>query len=114
MRNFLQDIPVEYEYLRLVNEIKKSREFEELHGLTMRSGNTPVDIGTAAVDPEGINPMKLLKQHVVVRDTRALDVLRKLDPEGTLAVTPEVFAEALKVNSFCENYHVFWRGLLNS
>ncbi len=41
----LQGIPVEFEFLKLVEEVQKKREFTVMHGPVLWSGNTPQDIG---------------------------------------------------------------------
>lgn len=50
---YSKDVPVEYEYLRTVIELKKVRpNFTEVHGPVMRSGNTNSDVGKPSIDPK--------------------------------------------------------------
>ena len=64
----------------------------------MRSGNTPEDIGKRAVDPSAPkDPLLVLQEHLIVNDTRILDILAKFDPDDTKNVTPEQFTSALEV-----------------
>ncbi|KAK2180714.1 hypothetical protein NP493_430g03017 [Ridgeia piscesae] len=94
----LKDIPVEYEFLAIVDEIRKKRpDFEVVYGSVMRSGNTPEDIGKRAVDPSAPkDPLLVLQEHLIVNDTRILDILAKFDPDDTKNVTPEQFTSALE------------------
>ncbi|KAH9496111.1 hypothetical protein Btru_012062, partial [Bulinus truncatus] len=60
----LMDVPVEYEFLRTVEDIKTTRQkFYVRHGPVMRAGNTLDDISSPAIDVEKIRkePVVLLK-----------------------------------------------------
>ncbi|KAI0212757.1 hypothetical protein LSAT2_002307 [Lamellibrachia satsuma] len=94
----LKDIPVEYEFLAIVDEIRKKRpDFKIVYGAVMRSGNTPQDIGKPAVNPTARkDPLLVLHEHLIVNDTRILDILARFDPNDTKNVTPEQFASALE------------------
>ena len=95
---FPQDIPVEYEFLRVSEEVARRREgFTATHGPVLRSGNTPEDIGKPAIDPYPKDPLIVLRDHIVVNDFRILDILKRHDAEGMLSVTPEQFTIALEV-----------------
>jgi hypothetical protein len=95
----IQDIPVEFEFLRLVTEIKKKRPFNVIHGSLLRSGNTTSDIGKASIDPISNNdPLLILREHIVVNDTRIFDILKRYDEQETYSVEPEQFAAALQVS----------------
>ena len=97
---FYQDIPVEYEFKKLVEQIQKKRSFRVLHGTVLRSGNTSDDINKAQVNPNPKqNPLVVLREHIVINDTRIVDILRQYDPQETYSVTTDHFALALKVLS---------------
>ncbi|XP_041352669.1 leucine-rich repeat-containing protein 74B-like [Gigantopelta aegis] len=94
----LTDVPVEFEFLRVVEDIKlKKPHFQVIHGPAMRSGNTLTDIGKAAIEPFKRNkePVIILKEHIVVNDMRLIDILKRYDVENQLSVSPEQFITAL-------------------
>ncbi|XP_074657398.1 uncharacterized protein LOC141910602 [Tubulanus polymorphus] len=91
----LTDIPVEFEFIRIVEEIQMKRQFQVVHGNLMRSGNTTADIGKPGVDPNVKDPLIVLKEHIVVNDLRIVDALKKFDPGDTLCVSPDNFMQAL-------------------
>lgn len=94
----LTDVPVEYEFLRIFEDIKgKKPDFRLKHGQVMSSGNTPEDLGKPAVHPYKLKePVLILNEHIVVNDMRLLDVLQKYDPEGGYLVTPDDFVKAVE------------------
>ncbi|XP_021367603.1 leucine-rich repeat-containing protein 74B-like isoform X2 [Mizuhopecten yessoensis] len=93
----LTDIPVEFEFLRICEDIKMKRtNFKVTHGPILRSGNTMEDLGKPAIDPfKRKDPVMVLQDHIVVNDMRLLDILKRHDPNETLEVTPEQFMAAL-------------------
>ena len=94
-----QEIPVEYEFIRIVEELQRKRTgFKVSHGPILRSGNTPEDVGKPAIDPTVKHPLLIFKEHILVNDTRIVTCLQKHDPEGTLCVNKEQFMEALDVS----------------
>lgn len=97
---FPQDVPVEFEFLRICEDIRMKRpEFKVSHGPILRSGNTMEDLGKPAIDPfKRKDPIMVLQDHIVVNDMRLLDILKRHDPEGNLMVTPEQFVAALDVS----------------
>ncbi|KAL3874329.1 hypothetical protein ACJMK2_037359 [Sinanodonta woodiana] len=94
----ITDVPVEFEFLRIVEEIKSKKvNFTTKHGPVLRSGNTAEDIGKPAIDPfKRKEPILLLKEHIVVNDMRLVEVLKNYDPDGKLSVTPEDFIHAVE------------------
>ena len=102
-----QDIPVEVEYIKVVEELQRKRQFRALQGPILRSGNTSQDLGSRGVDPNTVNdPLLLLREHIVVNDTRIIDMLRSRDKTQTMSVTMDQFEEALQVESASYNsYH---------
>ncbi|XP_060069058.1 leucine-rich repeat-containing protein 74B-like [Ylistrum balloti] len=93
----LTDVPVEFEFLRICEDIKMKRpNFKVTHGPILRSGNTMEDLGKPAIDPfKRKDPVMVLQDHIVVNDMRLLDILKRHDPDETLQVTPEQFMAAL-------------------
>ena len=90
---------MEFEFLKLVTEIKKKRTFDVIHGPVLRSGNTATDIGRPSVDPMlNKDPLLILREHIVVNDTRIFDILKRYDDAETYSVEPQQFASALQVN----------------
>ena len=86
--------------MRLLDAIdRKLADFRSMHGPVLRVGNTAGDIGKRAVDPGRKDPMIALREHLVVNDTRIVDILKSFDPDDTLTVTSEQFASALEVRS---------------
>ena len=99
----LQDIPVEFEFLKTVQEVEKKRPFRVSYGLVMRSGNTTQDIGKPGIDPfMKHNPFVVLREHIVINDTKIVDILRGYDPEETYHVTKDQFAKACQVRMLIE------------
>ena len=101
-----QDIEVEYEFLRVLEDTKMKRpNFVCKYGPVMRAGNTLDDIGKPAIDPfsKKKEPVVILQEHIVVNDGRLVDILKRYDPTGTFSVTPEDFMAALEVrlSSLC-------------
>ncbi|KAK3576783.1 hypothetical protein CHS0354_014604 [Potamilus streckersoni] len=94
----ITDVPVEFEFLRIIEEIKSKKvNFTAKYGPVLRSGNTAEDIGKPAIDPfKRKEPILLLKEHIVVNDMRLVEVLKHYDPEGKLSVTPEDFIHAVE------------------
>lgn len=95
----LQDVPVEFEFLRIFEDIKgKKPNFKLTHGPILSSGNTADDLGKPAVHPfRRKEPVMILEQHIVVNDMRLLEILKKYDPDGGYTVTPEDFVRAVEV-----------------
>ncbi|XP_046372075.2 leucine-rich repeat-containing protein 74B-like [Haliotis rufescens] len=93
----LTDVPVEYEFLRILEDIRKKKStFKVTHGPVMRAGNTLEDLGKKAIDPfKKKEPVIILKEHIVVNDMRLVDILKRYDPDGRLSVSPEDFVAAL-------------------
>ncbi|XP_064602827.1 leucine-rich repeat-containing protein 74B-like [Liolophura sinensis] len=93
----LTDVPVEYEFLRVVEDIRLKRpDFRVINGPVLRSGNTLEDIGKPAIDPyRKKEPVMVLNEHIVVNDMRLLDVLKRYDPDNSFSVTAEEFLAAL-------------------
>ena len=96
---FAQECPVEYEFVKTIQEIENKRTFRVLHGPVLRSGNGPEDFGKPGVDPYKVNnPLLVLKEHIVVNDLRIVDKLKEYDTEEKLEVSQEQFASALEVS----------------
>ncbi|XP_064622940.1 leucine-rich repeat-containing protein 74B-like isoform X2 [Lineus longissimus] len=91
----LTDIPVEFEFIRTVEDIQRKRSFRVIHGLVLRSGNTPDDIGKPPIDPNLRHPLLIMKEHVLVNDMRIVEVFRRYDTNNTMCVTPEQFMDAM-------------------
>jgi len=104
----MQDVPVEYEFLRICEEIaRKKPNFKVLHGPILRSGNTSEDLGKKAIDPfKKKDPVMVLDEHIVVNDLRLVDILRRHDPDESLCVTPEQFIASLDV-SFMQYIYIY-------
>ena len=97
-----QDIEVEYEFLRVLEDTKMKRaNFVCKYGPVMRAGNTLDDIGKPAIDPfnKKKEPVVILQEHIIVNDVRLVDILKRYDPTGAFSVTPEDFMAALEVRS---------------
>jgi hypothetical protein len=96
---YFQDVPIEFEFLRIFEDIKsKKPNFKLTHGPVLSSGNTADDLGKPAVHPyKKKEPVLILDQHIVVNDMRLLDILQKYDPDGAYQVTPEDFVKAVEV-----------------
>ncbi|KAK0058388.1 leucine-rich repeat-containing protein 74B [Biomphalaria pfeifferi] len=95
----LTDVPVEYEFLRTIEDVKSTRpNFRVKHGPIMRAGNTLQDISSPAIDVEKIKkePVVLLKEHIIVNDFRLLDILKRYDESSTLSISAEDFIAALE------------------
>jgi len=95
----LTDVPVEYEFLRTLEDIKANRpNFRVRYGPIMRAGNTMDDISKPALDVERMKkePVVILKEHIVVNDLRLLDILKRYDQDQSLSVTAEDFITALE------------------
>ncbi|CAL1538553.1 unnamed protein product [Lymnaea stagnalis] len=95
----LTDVPVEYEFLRTIEDVKATRpNFIVRHGPIMRAGNTREDISTPAIDVEKIRkePVVLLKEHIVINDMRLLDILKRYDESNSLSISAEDFISALE------------------
>ncbi|XP_029643011.1 leucine-rich repeat-containing protein 74B-like isoform X1 [Octopus sinensis] len=96
----LTDVSVEYEFLRIVFDIKQKKNFKAIFGHILRSGNTTEDIGKKAIEVDSRNQYKksllILKQSVVVRDPALMETLKKYDTEGNFTITPEDFIAAVK------------------
>lgn len=94
----LTDVPVEFEFLRIFEDIKaKKPNFKLTHGPILSSGNTAEDLGKPAVHPHRRKePVMILDQHIVVNDMRLLEILKKYDPDGGYTVTPEDFVHAVE------------------
>ncbi|KAK6180809.1 hypothetical protein SNE40_008795 [Patella caerulea] len=93
----LTDVPVEYEFLRIVEEIKsKKPDFRVIHGPVARSGNTKKDLHKRGINPyRKKEPVVILKEHIMVNDLRLIDILARYDPTGSFCITPEDFVTAL-------------------
>ena len=102
-----QDIEVEYEFLRVLEDTKMKRaNFVCKYGPVMRAGNTLDDIGKPAIDPfnKKKEPVVILQEHIIVNDVRLVDILKRYDRTGAFSVTPEDFMAALEVrlsSHFC-------------
>ncbi|XP_052770274.1 leucine-rich repeat-containing protein 74B-like isoform X2 [Mya arenaria] len=94
----LTDVPIEFEFLRIFEDIKsKKPNFKLIHGPILSSGNTADDLGKPAVHPyKRKEPVLILDQHIIVNDMRLLDILKKYDPQGGFTVTPEEFVKAVE------------------
>lgn len=94
----LTDVPVEFEFLRICEDIKiKKPNFKVSFGPVLRAGNTSDDISKMGIDPnKKVAPILVLQEHIVVNDMRLLDILKRYDTEQTLLVTPEVFIAAIE------------------
>lgn len=94
----LTDVPIEFEFLRIFEDIKsKKPNFKLTHGPVLSSGNTADDLGKPAVHPyKKKEPVLILDQHIVVNDMRLLDILKKYDPDGAFQVTPDDFVKAVE------------------
>ncbi|XP_035826749.1 leucine-rich repeat-containing protein 74A [Aplysia californica] len=95
----LTDVPIEYEFLRTVEDIKTNRpNFRVRYGPIMRAGNTLDDISKPAIDIDRIKkePVVILKEHIVVNDMRLLDILKRYDEDNSLSITAEDFITALE------------------
>lgn len=97
----LQDVPVEFEFLRIIEDIKAKRpNFKVVHGPILRVGNTTEDLGKPAIDPNPRrkkDPIMVLDQHIVVNDFRLLDILKRYDPDSTMTLEPQQFLAACEV-----------------
>ncbi|XP_059162736.1 leucine-rich repeat-containing protein 74B-like isoform X2 [Physella acuta] len=95
----LTDVPVEYEFLRTMEDVKYRRpDFRVKHGPIMRSGNTVQDISSPAIDVDRIKkqPVVLLKEHIVINDMRLLDIFKRYDTDDSMSISPEDFIAALE------------------
>ncbi|XP_063426854.1 leucine-rich repeat-containing protein 74B-like [Mytilus trossulus] len=94
----LTDVPVEYEFLRICEDIKmKKPDFKVSFGPVLRTGNTSDDLGKMGIDPKKkVAPILVLQEHIVVNDMRLLDILKRYDSDQTLLVTPEDFMAAIE------------------
>ncbi|GFN99153.1 leucine-rich repeat-containing protein 74b-like, partial [Plakobranchus ocellatus] len=95
----LTDVPVEYEFLRTVEDIRSNRpDFRVKHGPLMRAGNTLDDISKPAIDLDRMKkePVVILKEHIVVNDLRLLDILKRYDEDNSLSISAEDFISALE------------------
>lgn len=92
-----QDISVEFEFIRTVESIQEKRpDFTVTYGTQLRVGNTAEDIKK---NPATYNsPIVLMREHVLIRDFRLIDILARLDEEGRKSVTEEQFVQALDVS----------------
>lgn len=105
----LQDIAVEYEFLRIITDIKsKRRDFQVYYGYVLRSGNTAQDYGKDAIDfdPNAeptSHPLIILQENVVIRDQKLMEALKKCDKEGTYNLSPESFITVIKVSNLTVN-----------
>ena len=77
--------------------MEQKRQLHLLHGPTLRSGNTPEDIGKPAIDPFRRDPLLLLREHIFQYDIRILDVLGKFDADHSYSVSPDDFTTAMEV-----------------
>jgi len=76
----------------------KKPNFKVTFGPVLRTGNTVDDLGKMGIDPKKkVAPILVLQEHIVVNDTRLLDILKRFDPDQTLLVTPEDFMAAIEV-----------------
>ncbi|BFZ07051.1 hypothetical protein BsWGS_10090 [Bradybaena similaris] len=86
----LTDVPVEYEFLRTVEEIQRKKpHFAVKHGPVMRAGNTTGDLSKAAIDMDIVRkqPVVILKDLAVPCDkTRLKESLLKcqMNKAGTI------------------------------
>lgn len=98
----LADIAVEYEFLRIINDIRSKREnFQVSHGYVLRSGNTEQDYGKDALDFDpnhevSSHPLIILQENVVIRDQKLMEALKKCDKEGTFSLSPEGFIAVIR------------------
>ncbi|XP_052276174.1 leucine-rich repeat-containing protein 74B-like isoform X1 [Dreissena polymorpha] len=94
----ITDVPVEFEFLRIFEDIKMKRpNFKLTHGPIISSGNTKDDLNKPAVHPhKRKEPVLILDQHIVVNDMRLLDILKRYDPDGGYTVSPEDFVRAVE------------------
>lgn len=98
----LTDIAVEYEFLRIITDIKSKRgDFQVNYGYVLRSGNTAQDYGKDAIDfdPNAeptSHPLIILQENVVIRDQKLMEALKKCDKEGTYNLSPESFITVIK------------------
>ena len=96
-----QDVPVEFEFLRIIEDIKAKRpNFKVVHGPILRVGNTTEDLGKPAIDPNPRrkkDPIMVLDQHIVVNDFRLLDILKRYDPDNSMTLEPQQFLAACEV-----------------
>lgn len=94
----LTDVPVEFEFLRIIEDIKAKRpNFKVVHGPILRVGNTTEDLGKPAIDPNPRrkkDPIMVLDQHIVVNDFRLLDILKRYDPDNSMTLEPQQFLAA--------------------
>ena len=88
---------MESDLLRLCETLQQKRDLRLIHGPTLRSGNTPDDIGKPAVDPFRRDPLLALREHVFTHDVRVMDVLGKYDLNHSYSLPPESFTAALEV-----------------
>lgn len=92
----LTDVPVEFEFLQLTEEIKHKRpEITIQYGPVLRSGNTTEDLGKSGIDPKKKAPVMVLKEHILINDMRLLDILKRYDPDETFTVDPQQFMSAI-------------------
>ncbi|KAL4238568.1 hypothetical protein ACF0H5_003275 [Mactra antiquata] len=100
-----KDVPIEFEFLRIFEDIKsKKPDFKLNHGPILGSGNTADDLGKPAVHPHRKKePVLILDQHIIVNDMRLLGILQKYDPDGNYLVTPEDFVKAVEVCEMGDN-----------
>ncbi|KAL5008650.1 hypothetical protein ScPMuIL_014231 [Solemya velum] len=93
----LTDIPVEFEFLRICEDIKlKKPDFKVIHGYVMRSGNTIDDIGKPSIDPfKKTEPVLVLREHIVINDDRVVNVLQRYDTDANQTVTSDEFLAAI-------------------
>ncbi|CAG5122911.1 unnamed protein product, partial [Candidula unifasciata] len=95
----LTDVPVEYEFLRTIEEIhRKKPHFRIKHGPVIRSGNTAEDLNKPGIDVDIVKkqPVVILKEHIVVNDMRLIDILRRYDKNNSLSVTIDDFLSAVE------------------
>lgn len=89
---------MEFEYLRLIEEIQQKRQFRAIHGRAIRSGNTNQDLGKLGIDPHRIDePLLVLSQNILIKDQRIFDLLKSQDQEKTMSVSMSQFVEAVQV-----------------
>ena len=88
-----------------MEEIQRKRSFQGVHGPVLRSGNTTQDLGKPSMDPHrNLDPLLLLKEHIVVNDTRIVDKLREQDTAQTMSVTLDQFVQTLQVCIYMYRY----------
>ncbi|GAB1601430.1 leucine-rich repeat-containing protein 74B-like isoform X2, partial [Argonauta hians] len=96
----LTNISVEYEFLRIVFDIKQKRKFHATYGHILRSGNTMEDIGKKPIEVNSRNQynqsLLILRQSVVVRDPTLMEILQKYDLDSNFTVSPDDFLAAVK------------------